>query len=98
MTMNIQRIVEPPTKAKPHREEDGIFSYRGADGETKYLVRVQCRGEQLRKFGFPTITKARLWRDVQRNLASGLFLEDTPKSGKMRRVDLTSDLRDALSQ
>lgn len=58
-----------PTKDKPHREELGIFSYYEG-GTKKFLVRMQREGHDWRKFGFSTITKARMWRDSRKGRAA----------------------------
>lgn len=43
------------------RIDEGLFTYREKDGTAKFAVRFQHRDRDWRKFGFPTITKARQW-------------------------------------
>jgi integrase len=50
------------------RKEEGIFTYRVADGE-RFAVRMEYRGQDVRKFGFATISKARHWRDTRKGRA-----------------------------
>lgn len=43
------------------RVDEGLFTYSENGGTAKFAVRFQHRGRDWRKFGFPTITKARQW-------------------------------------
>ncbi len=51
------------------RKEEGIFTYRLPNGADRFVVRFEHQGKDWRKFGFPTITKARQWRDTRKGRA-----------------------------
>ncbi|WP_447969375.1 tyrosine-type recombinase/integrase [Nitrospira sp. M1] len=59
------------------RREEAIFTYRLVDGTERFAVRMEHQGKDWRKFGFPTLTKARQWRDSRkgRSLEGRLFPE-----------------------
>ncbi len=67
--------------AKPKRilkrKEEGVFTYLLSDGAERFAVRMESQGKDWRKFGFPTITKARHWRDTRKGriLEGRLFPE-----------------------
>jgi integrase len=52
------------------RVEEGIFRYYEKDGRERFAVRFQHRGRDWRKFGFPTLTKSRLWRESRKGRAA----------------------------
>lgn len=56
--------------ARLTRVEEGIFTYHEKSGVEKFAVRFQHRGRDWRKFGFPTLTKARLWRESRKGRAA----------------------------
>ena len=52
------------------RREEAIFTYQLKTGAERFAVRMEHQGKDWRKFGFPTITKARQWRDSRKGRAS----------------------------
>ena len=51
------------------RKEEGVFTYPLNNGTERFAVRMEYRGKDWRKSGFPTITKARQWRDSRKGRA-----------------------------
>jgi len=51
------------------RKEEGVFTYPLNNGTERFSVRMEYRGKDWRKSGFPTITKARQWRDSRKGRA-----------------------------
>ncbi|MCA9454318.1 MAG: site-specific integrase [Nitrospiraceae bacterium] len=82
------------------RKEEGIFAYRVAGGE-RFAVRMEYRGQDVRKFGFGTISKARHWRDTRkgRALEGRLFPEQEARRQeealKQRDAETEQQRRDA---
>lgn len=59
--------VSGTTKTAPWKRrlicvDEGIYKYQDKDATEKFLARIKHKGEDYRKFGFPTVTKARQWR------------------------------------
>jgi integrase len=68
--------------------EEGIFRYREKGGLERFAVRFQTRGKEWRKFGFPTVTKARLWRESRKGRAAEgrLFPEQEQANERLRQT------------
>ena len=45
------------------RLDEGIYKYQDKDRTEKFVARLKHKGEDYRKFGFPTVSKARQWRE-----------------------------------
>ena len=50
--------------------EEGISKYQKKNGDVAYAVRLQYRGHDWRKRGFPTLTKARQWIQSRKGRAA----------------------------
>ncbi|WP_447985044.1 tyrosine-type recombinase/integrase [Nitrospira sp. Nam74] len=53
-----------------HYVDENLFWYLDRQGQKKFMVRLMLNGKLWRKFGFPTISKARQWRDSRKGAAA----------------------------
>lgn len=57
-------------KRQLHYVDDNIFWYFDRRNERRFHVRLMLHGKLWRKYGFPTVTKARQWRDSRKGAAA----------------------------
>ena len=81
-----QAIAQPVAKRRLERVDEGIFRYCEKGGTERYAVRLKHREKEWRKFGFPTISKARQWRDSRRGALVDGRLFPEHELAKQQRV------------
>ncbi len=90
-----------PCKRKLERVDESIFRYCDKTGTELYAVRLKHKDQDLRKFGFPTVSKARQWRDSRRGaLVDGrLFPEhELAEQQRVKEAERAAAERDAAEQ
>ncbi len=96
-----QAIAQPVAKRRLERVDEGIFRYCEKGGTERYAVRLKHREKEWRKFGFPTISKARQWRDSRRGaLVDGrLFPEhELAEQQRVKEAELAAAERETAEQ
>jgi len=96
-----QAFTQPVAKRRLERMDEGLFRYREKDGTERYAVRLKHREKEWRKFGFPTISKARQWRDSRRGaLVDGRLLpeHELAEQQRVKEAELASAEREAAEQ
>jgi integrase len=76
-------------RSKPIRVGEGLYEYTTATGLIRYKASLKHLGQYHRKFGFPTISKARQWRQSRLGcIADGrLFPEQEQKREREKQQE-----------
>src|SRR5210317_387204 len=75
-------------RSKPIRVGEGLYEYTNAAGLVRYKASLKHHGKYHRKFGFPTISKARKWRQSRVGaIADGRLFPEQEQKRKQEEAE-----------